>query len=210
MAAGDGNVVTTPPLAKTTRNRNNEKLKGPYSTFWVRSPKIAKIKVLVDSGADFCMFDGELTRLLDIDLTKLEQINVSGVSGAAKGYVAHIEIGVEGQFFPTPAVFSFDFSPDEFGGLAGQLPGNVWSLLALPASWAILVVLVQPKAREPRDSSRAPAGSRRDRSIHCPSPASLAPLRLSCLRWESYLPFPFRYFFAPDGEDIDLEIHNRR
>ena len=67
------------------------------------------------------MFDGELLYMLDIDVTKLEQITINGVAGAAKGYVAHFEIGVDGTFFPTPAVFSFDFSPDEFGGLAGQL-----------------------------------------------------------------------------------------
>ncbi len=67
------------------------------------------------------MFDGELLYMLDIDVTKLEKITMNGVAGAAKGYVSHIEIGVDGQFFPTPAVFSFDFSPDEFGGLAGQL-----------------------------------------------------------------------------------------
>ena len=76
---------------------------------------------LVDSGADFCLFDGELSYLLDIDLTKLEQINLSGVTGKATGYVAHIEIGVDTTFFSVPAVFSFEFSPDEFGGLAGQL-----------------------------------------------------------------------------------------
>ena len=67
------------------------------------------------------MFDGEFLYMLDIDVMKLEKITLNGVAGAAKGYVAHIEIGVDGQFFPTPAVFSFDFSPDEFGGLAGQL-----------------------------------------------------------------------------------------
>ncbi len=34
---------------------------------------------------------------------------------------ANIELGVNNQFFSAPAVFSFDFSPDEFGGLARQL-----------------------------------------------------------------------------------------
>jgi hypothetical protein len=100
----------------------SSRLPRPFIPLTLRyKDRTVKIKALVDSGADFCMFDGELTSLLDIDLTKLEKINVSGVAGAAIGYVAHIEIGVEGQFFPTPAVFSFDFSPDEFGGLAGQL-----------------------------------------------------------------------------------------
>ena len=67
------------------------------------------------------MFDGELLSMLGIDATKLEKITINGVAGAATGSVAHIEIGVDHQFFSTPAVFSFDFSPDEFGGLAGQL-----------------------------------------------------------------------------------------
>src|SRR6266704_1992044 len=68
-----------------------------------------KIKALVDSGADFCMFDSEFLYMLDIDVTKLEEITINGVAGAATGYVTHIEIGVEDQFFPTPAVFSLIF-----------------------------------------------------------------------------------------------------
>ena len=82
-----------------------------------------KIKALVDSGADFCMFDGELLHLLapTLELASLEEITLGGVGGSAKGYVAHIEVGVGSTFFPVPAVFSFNFSPDEFGGLAGQL-----------------------------------------------------------------------------------------
>jgi hypothetical protein len=100
----------------------SSRLPRPFIPLSLRyKDRTVKIKALVDSGADFCMFDGELLYILDIDLTKLERITINGVAGAAKGYVAHIEIGVDGQFFPTPAVFSFDFSPDEFGGLAGQL-----------------------------------------------------------------------------------------
>ena len=75
------------------------------------------------SGADFCLFDGALLNLLapDLDLNTLEKITLGGLGGSAQGYVTHIEIGVGESFFSTPAVFSFDFSPDEFGGLAGQL-----------------------------------------------------------------------------------------
>ena len=100
----------------------SSRLPRPFIPLSLRyKDRTVKIKALVDSGADFCMFDGELLSMLNIDLTKLEKITINGVSGAAAGYVAHIEIGVEGHFFPAPAVFSFDFSPDEFGGLAGQL-----------------------------------------------------------------------------------------
>jgi hypothetical protein len=57
----------------------------------------------------------------ELNLNTLEKIKVSGVSGTATGYVTHLEIGVKETFFSVPAVFSFEFSPDEFGGLAGQL-----------------------------------------------------------------------------------------
>src|SRR5260221_2403907 len=47
-------------------------------------------------------------------------------------------------------------------------------LLVRLASWVALVVLVQPKAKEPRDSSRVPGCSRYDRSSHLPSLESAA------------------------------------
>jgi hypothetical protein len=101
----------------------SSKFPRPFIPLTLRyKDRTVKIKALVDSGADFCMFDGELTYMLDIDVTKLEKININGVAGAATGYAAHIEIGVKDQFFPTLVVFSFDFSPDEFGGR--MRPGN--------------------------------------------------------------------------------------
>ena len=102
----------------------NSKLPRPFLPLTLRyRQRSFKIKALVDSGADFCMFDGALLTLLapDLDLHTLEKITLGGIGGSAQGYVAHIEIGVAESFFSTPAVFSFDFSPDEFGGLAGQL-----------------------------------------------------------------------------------------
>ena len=102
----------------------HSKLPRPFLPLTLRSHhRSFKIKALVDSGADFCMFDGDLLHLLapDLDLNTLEKIRLGGIGGSTEGYVAHIEIGVAEHFFSTPAVFSFDFSPDEFGGLAGQL-----------------------------------------------------------------------------------------
>ena len=99
------------------------KFPRPYIPVTLRSKQreMQPMLALVDSGADFCLFDAELSYLLDIDLTKLETINLSGVAGAAEGYVAHIEVGVNDTFFPVPAVFSFDFSPKGFGGVIGQV-----------------------------------------------------------------------------------------
>jgi hypothetical protein len=91
----------------------SSRLPRPFIPLTLRyKEKAIKIKALVDSGADFCMFDGELLNLLDadLDLNTLEKINLDGVAGTATGYVVHIEIGVNNTFFPVPAVFSFDFS----------------------------------------------------------------------------------------------------
>ena len=95
----------------------------PYIPVTLRSRKrsMQPLLALVDSGADFCVFDGELSYLLDLDLTSLETIKLNGVAGMATGYVAHIEIGVAENFLSVPAVFSFDFSPKGFGGIIGQL-----------------------------------------------------------------------------------------
>jgi len=100
------------------------KLSRPFIPLALRyKGRAITIKALVDSGADFCLFDGQLLNLLDpdLDLNTLEKINVTGVTGAAPGYVVHLEIGVNDTFFPVPAMFSFAFSPDEFSGLAGQV-----------------------------------------------------------------------------------------
>jgi hypothetical protein len=102
----------------------NSNLPRPFIPLTLRyHNRSLKIKALVDSGADFCMFDGELLHLLapDVNLKSLEKISLGGIGGTATGYITHLEIGVGTTFFSVPAVFSFEFSPDEFGGLAGQL-----------------------------------------------------------------------------------------
>ena len=54
----------------------NSKFPRPFIPLTLRYNDTAvKIKALVDSGADFCMFDGELLNLLapDLDLNTLEK-----------------------------------------------------------------------------------------------------------------------------------------
>ena len=95
----------------------------PYIPVSIRSRNgsIPSLLALVDSGADFCMFDGALASVLALDLSPLQQITLSGINGSAVGYVAHLEIGVHDYFIPVPVVFSFDFSPVGFGGIIGQV-----------------------------------------------------------------------------------------
>ncbi len=56
---------------------DESKFPRPYLPVTLRSQKrmMQPLLALVDSGADFCLFDGELSYLLDIDLTKLEKIS---------------------------------------------------------------------------------------------------------------------------------------
>jgi len=95
----------------------------PYIPVSLRSKNgsVPSLLALVDSGADFCMFDGDLSQVLHVDVSSLQQMRLSGINGSAVGYVAHLEIGVNNHFIPAPIVFSFDFSPVGFGGIIGQI-----------------------------------------------------------------------------------------
>jgi hypothetical protein len=95
----------------------------PYTPVSLRSNNgyVPSILALVDSGADFCMFDCDLSQVLNVDVSSLQQIRLSGINGSAVGYIAHLEIGVNNHFIPAPVVFSFDFSPVGFGGIIGQV-----------------------------------------------------------------------------------------
>ena len=46
-------------------------------------------EVLVDSGADFCIFDAQIGELLDIDITRGEKKEVSGITGVSEYYYTH-------------------------------------------------------------------------------------------------------------------------
>lgn len=81
-----------------------------------------KYAVLIDSGADFNIFHGDIAKLLNLDLTGLEEIEFGGIKedkAPCKGYVAGVEIGIDGQFYNAPVVFSFDISSSGYG-ILGQ------------------------------------------------------------------------------------------
>src|SRR3989344_4878072 len=51
--------------------------------------KAVSYEVLVDSGADFCIFDSQIGELLGIPITKGERHEVSGITGVSEEYYAH-------------------------------------------------------------------------------------------------------------------------
>lgn len=83
--------------------------------------KIFKYLALIDSGADQNIFHANLTRVLDIDITKLKSYSFSGIKkeSDAKGYLGVVEIGIENEFFDTPIIFSNDISDNGYG-IVGQ------------------------------------------------------------------------------------------
>jgi len=73
---------------------------------------------LLDSGADFNIFHGDITKLLGINLSKQKNsMSFGGIREGAsgKGYFMPIEIGINNKFFTTTAVFSNDISDDGYG-----------------------------------------------------------------------------------------------
>src|SRR2546423_12567843 len=102
---------------------DESKFPRPSIPVTLRSQKrmMQPLLALVDSGADFYLFDGELSYLLDIDLTKLEKMSLSGVAGAGAGDIVPHERGVEDTFFSLPVGFWVDFSPKGLRGGSGQV-----------------------------------------------------------------------------------------
>ncbi len=79
-------------------------------------------EVLVDSGADLCIFDAEIGEALGLDIMKGKMMAVTGVGGKSSPYYLHsIEIEVGGW----PCKIEAGFMPDVSGrvmpfGLVGQ------------------------------------------------------------------------------------------
>ena len=63
-------------------------------------------EVLVDSGADFCIFDAQIADVLGIDVTAGEKQMVSGITGVPEPYYIHpITIKVGGWEYKIKAGF---------------------------------------------------------------------------------------------------------
>lgn len=71
-------------------------------------------EVLVDSGADFCIFDGQIGEILEIDIEKGEKFEVRGITGKEEAYYVHsvtINVGgwnykIKAGFMPNMGAFS--------------------------------------------------------------------------------------------------------
>lgn len=77
----------------------------------INADKALRYEVLVDSGADLCIFDEEVGKAIGVDIKKGKQQQVFGVGGKSSVYFLHdvtIEIGgweyeIEAGFMPAVA-----------------------------------------------------------------------------------------------------------
>ena len=78
-------------------------------------------EVLIDSGADFCIFDGELGDALGLDV-KTGHIEIFGGvqdTGSSTAYLHYIKISIGGKQMEVPALFSYGIAKNGYG-ILGQ------------------------------------------------------------------------------------------
>lgn len=76
---------------------------------------------LIDSGADFCIFDAEVGEFLGLDIIAGEPEEFGGIQekGGAVAYLHNITITVGGRDYKTTVGFSYDIAKRGFG-ILGQ------------------------------------------------------------------------------------------
>lgn len=77
-------------------------------------------EVLVDSGADFCILDAEIGKILNIDIQSGEEQKVAGITGTPESYYVHpVTIKVGGWPYKINAGFLPNISSLVYG-VVGQ------------------------------------------------------------------------------------------
>jgi hypothetical protein len=78
-------------------------------------------EVLIDSGADTCVFDGALGQELGLDVASGTPVQFTGVQNAnkANAYLHSVDLSLGGHKFSIPAIFSFELSNRGYG-ILGQ------------------------------------------------------------------------------------------
>ena len=78
-------------------------------------------EILLDSGADTCVFDGSIGELLGLDVATGTPVQFSGVQNATAGqaYLHNVDLSIGGHKLAIPAIFSFDLSSRGYG-ILGQ------------------------------------------------------------------------------------------
>ena len=83
--------------------------------------KTLRYAALIDSGADFCIFDAQIGDYLGIDIAAGTREKFGGVQekGGAEAFLHHVSLSIGGATYETTVGFSRDIAPYGFG-LLGQ------------------------------------------------------------------------------------------
>ena len=82
---------------------------------------VLQYAALIDSGADFCIFDAGLGEYLGLDLKSGMEVEFGGIQslGGAKAYIHKVILEIGGHEFRTEVGFSYDISKNGYG-ILGQ------------------------------------------------------------------------------------------
>ena len=110
------------PAAPLEINRNRKSIRRPVIPIHIKyKNNLVGCEVLIDSGADYCMFDEEIAQIVGIDdIKNAPKIEFSGVTGdKATAYFHHIRIKIGGWEYPLFAGFVYNLKSLPYG-ILGQ------------------------------------------------------------------------------------------
>lgn len=81
---------------------------------------IVGYEALIDSGADYNIFDAEIADVLGIKLTAGNRRQVVGLGGRIKGYEHGVNLRIGEYQYKTNVIFSKEIPPNSFGVLGNQ------------------------------------------------------------------------------------------
>ena len=108
--------------------------------------KSEKYLVLIDSGADYCIFHAQLGEILDIDVKSGKKTDFFGIGGVKQeAYFHSIILKVGGWKYDCYAGFSYDIEKLPYG-LLGQ--AGFFNLFVICFDYTNGVIELKPKRKE--------------------------------------------------------------
>jgi hypothetical protein len=109
------------PIDRPDNFFGNSLLKPIIPVKIINGDKSINYAALIDSGADFCIFDAEVGELVGLDIRRGPKIEFGGIQQlkGSIGYIHNIEIDIGGWPHKIKAVFSYDVAKHGYG-ILGQ------------------------------------------------------------------------------------------
>lgn len=107
------------PLSEKSEFLGNSILKPVIPLKISYNKKSINYLALIDSGADFCIFDAEIGENLGIDIKSGEKIEFGGIQGktGTEAFLHEVIINIGGWDYSTKVSFSYGIAPYGFGVL---------------------------------------------------------------------------------------------